>query len=94
MDLFKELKASLEEAIEIQQENREASRVYRYELIDVKALRNRLGVSQLQFSTALGASLDTVKSWESRRRNPTGIAAKILFAIDKNPTIFHELALH
>lgn len=27
---------------------------------------------------ALGTSVDTIKSWGSRRRNPTGLAAKVL----------------
>lgn len=40
----------------------------------------------------LGTSIDTVKSWELKRRNPTGLTAKVLIAIHKNPNLFKELA--
>jgi DNA-binding transcriptional regulator YiaG len=43
-------------------------------------------------ATALGTSLDTIKSWEAGRRNPTGLAAKVLVTIQKNPEFFKELA--
>ena len=43
---------------------------------------------------ALGTSVDTIKSWESRRRNPTGLAAKVLATIADNPSLFRELAAH
>jgi len=43
---------------------------------------------------ALGTSVDTIKSWESGRRNPTGLAAKVLATIQANPAFFQELAAH
>jgi putative transcriptional regulator len=42
----------------------------------------------------LGTSVDTIKSWESRRRNPTGLAAKVLATITDNLPLFRELATH
>lgn len=78
MSLFNELKASLEEAVAIQQQRQPAARVTRYEVADVKAIRAALNVSQQEMAEALGTSVDTIKSWESRRRNPTGLAAKVL----------------
>ncbi|VTN08569.1 putative transcriptional regulator [Raoultella terrigena] len=68
------------------------ARVTRYEIADVKAIRARLNVSQTEMAQALGTSVDTIKSWESRRRNPTGLAAKVLAAIQANPALFQELA--
>lgn len=41
---------------------------------------------------ALGTSIDTIKSWENKRRNPTGLAAKVLATIQDNPELFKELA--
>jgi DNA-binding transcriptional regulator YiaG len=29
----------------------------------------------------MGTSVDTIKSWETKRRNPTGLAAKVLATI-------------
>lgn len=76
MSFFDELKTSLEEAVEIKQGLKEPARVTRYEIADVKAIREQLNVSQSEMAKALGTSVDTIKSWESKRRNPTGLAAK------------------
>lgn len=92
MSFFNELKASLEEAVEIKNGVKEPGRVTRYAVADVKAIRAQLNVSQSEMATALGTSLDTIKSWETGRRNPTGLAAKILVIIQKNPEFFKELA--
>jgi DNA-binding transcriptional regulator YiaG len=94
MTIFNELKASLEEAIEIRQGNKPPSRLTRYEVADVKALRAKLDVSQQELADALGTSVDTIKSWENKRRNPTGLAAKVLATIQDNPNYFHDLAAH
>ncbi|HIE5901508.1 TPA: NadS family protein [Proteus mirabilis] len=92
MSFFNDLKASLEEAVEIKNGDKKASKVARFEVADVKAIREQLNVSQSEFAHALGTSIDTVKSWELKRRNPTGLTAKVLIAIYKNPNLFKELA--
>lgn len=92
MSMFNELKASLEEAIEIKNGIKKAAKVTRYEVADVKAIRELLNVSQSELANALGTSVDTIKSWELKRRNPTGLAAKVLVAIKRNPELFKELA--
>ena len=61
-------------------------------MADVKAIREQLNVSQSELANALGTSVDTIKSWELKRRNPTGLAAKVLVAIKRNPELFKELA--
>ena len=94
MSFFDELKTSLEEAVEIKQGLKEPARVTRYEIADVKAIREQLNVSQSEMAKALGTSVDTIKSWESKRRNPTGLAAKVLATIKENPAVFRELASH
>lgn len=94
MSIFNDLKASLEEAVEIKNGSIEASRMTCYAVEDVKAIRTQLQVSQVEFAAALGTSVDTIKSWEKKRRNPTGLAAKVLGAIKDNPALFKELASH
>jgi putative transcriptional regulator len=94
MSIFNDLKASLEEAVAFKQGLNNASRVTSYEVADVKAIRAQLNVSQVEFAAVLGTSVDTIKSWENRRRNPTGLAAKVLAAIKNNPTVYQELANH
>ena len=94
MTMFDELKESLEQALEIERSESDNYRATRYEIADVKAIRQQLQVSQKEFANALGTSLDTIKSWESKRRNPTGLAAKVLATIQENPNFYSELAAH
>lgn len=94
MSIFNELKASLEEAVAIKNGDASPARVIRYNVADVKAIRAKLNVSQAELAAALGTSLDTVKSWEQKRRNPTGLAAKVLATIQDDPQYFKVLAAH
>lgn len=94
MSFFDDLKTSLEEAVDIKNGVKAPANVTRYEIADVKAIREQLNVSQSEMAKALGTSVDTIKSWESKRRNPTGLAAKVLAAIQANPAFFRELAAH
>lgn len=52
------------------------------------------GGAQAAFAQAIGTSLDTVKSWESKRRNPTGLAAKVLATLQQRPGFYEVLAAH
>lgn len=94
MDFFNELKASLEEAVDIHAGAKTPAKVSRYEIADIRAIREKLNVSQAEMAIALGTSLDTIKSWETKRRNPTGLAAKVLATINDNPDFFKALAAH
>ncbi len=53
--------------------------------VDVKAIRNRLGMTQTRFSSTFGFSLDAIKHWEGGRRTPEAPARTLLTVIDKNP---------
>src|ERR1700722_16970316 len=53
--------------------------------VDVKAIRNRLGMTQARFSDTFGFSLDAIKHWEGGRRNPESPARTLLTVNDKNP---------
>ena len=53
--------------------------------VDVKAIRDRLGMTQARFSNTFGFSLDAVKHWEGGRRTPEAPARTLLTVIDKNP---------
>ncbi len=55
------------------------------EEVDVKAIRNRLGMTQARFSNTFGFSLDAIKHWEGGRRIPEAPARTLLTVIDKNP---------
>ena len=53
--------------------------------VDVKAIRNRLGMTQARFSDTFGFSLDAIKHWERGRRTPEAPARTLLTVIDRNP---------
>lgn len=53
--------------------------------VDVRAIRNRLGMTQARFSETFGFSLDAIKHWEGGRRTPEASARTLLTVIDKNP---------
>ncbi|MCC3721483.1 helix-turn-helix domain-containing protein [Rouxiella badensis] len=94
MSFFEELQASLQEAVDIKNGVNPPANVSRYDIADVKAIREQLNVSQIEMAKALGTSIDTIKSWELKRRNPTGLAAKVLATIQANPAFFLELSAH
>ncbi|MCD8513141.1 MAG: helix-turn-helix domain-containing protein [Nitrincola sp.] len=94
MSFFDDLKDSLQEAVDIKNGKQVPVRVSHYEIADVKAIREKLNVSQCEMAQVLGTSVDTIKSWETKRRNPTGLAAKVLATINDNPDVFNQLSAH
>lgn len=94
MSFFEDLKTSLEEAVDIKNGIKDPASVTCYDVADVRAIREQLNISQGEMAQALGTSIDTIKSWEAKRRNPTGLAAKVLATIQTNPAFFHALAAH
>ena len=53
--------------------------------IDVKAIRGRLGLTQQEFATRFGFSVNTVRHWEQGRRVPEGPTRAYLLVIDREP---------
>jgi len=64
---------------------REGFKVHVPQEVDVKAIRNRLGMTQARFSDTFGFSLNAIKHWEGGRRSPEASARTLLTLIDKNP---------
>lgn len=54
-------------------------------VIDVRALRERLSVSQEQFAARYRISLDVLRNWEQHRNEPDPIARTVLEMIDRDP---------
>jgi len=59
----------------------------------VRRVRNRLGLSQEEFSQRIHVSTETLRNWEQGKRRPTGAARALLQIIDKSPELALE-ALH
>ena len=53
--------------------------------VNVKALRERLGLTQNEFSGMIGVSIKTLQNWEQGRREPEGPAKALLRVVEKEP---------
>lgn len=53
--------------------------------VDVRRIRDRLGMSQTRFAAAYGFTLDSVRNWEQGRRKPDVSARALLTVIDREP---------
>lgn len=58
----------------------------------VASVREKTGLSQLQFATLLGVSVRTLQEWEQGRRAPSGAARTLLLIAAKNPRALLEVA--
>lgn len=56
-------------------------------VVDVRAARKRLGLSQAEFAARFGIGVATVRNWEQHRRRPRGAALLLLKVIESNPQI-------
>lgn len=91
--LFADLLASAEEMVRIEQgvEAPAPEHIHAFSDIDVKAIREATGLRQQDFAAAVGVSYDLVKSWEMKRRQPTGAPRKLLLLLQANPLIIDQL---
>ena len=55
------------------------------EEVDVKAIRSRLGLSQVEFSRRYAVSQRSLQEWEQGRRRPDGAVRAYLTVIERNP---------
>ena len=55
------------------------------EVIDVRALRERLRITQRQFAGWFGFPVATLRHWERGNRTPAGTALVLLHVIRENP---------
>lgn len=91
--LFDNLVQSLKEARDIAQGKAKASRRFKVDSPDVKAVREQTGLSQSDFAKLMRVSVKTLQNWEQHRRTPTGPAAALLKIVQANPDMVLN-ALH
>ena len=53
--------------------------------LDVKAIREKTGMSQQSFCATFGISLGTLRHWEQGLRAPRGAARVLLKVVEQNP---------
>lgn len=83
---FEEISAGLDDAIAHAKGRNGAVIVHEPEAIDVKAIREKTGMSQRKFCRAFGISLGTLRHWEQGLRSPRGPARVLLKVVDHMPS--------
>ncbi len=62
-------------------------------LVDVKAIRSKLDMTQEEFAMAFGFSLGTLRNWEQGHRRPDKSARLLLAMIEREPeTVWRVLS--
>lgn len=85
--LFDDLMQSLKEAKAISKGEVEASRRFTVSSLDVKKVREKIGLSQQEFAHLMHVSVRTLQNWEQHRRQPTGPAAALLKIASNAPDL-------
>ncbi|MDA3941372.1 MAG: helix-turn-helix domain-containing protein [Spirochaetia bacterium] len=91
---FNEISAGLNDAI--QHVKRESTGVVEHKLesVNVKAIREKTGMSQEKFCVTFGISLGTLRHWEQGLRSPRGPARVLLQVMKYNPNAIIEAIQH
>jgi putative transcriptional regulator len=64
------------------------------EEVDVKSIRTRLGLTQLEFSLRFGFDVRAVQDWEQKRRQPERAARVLLTVIAHEPEAVSRALAH
>ncbi len=82
---FEEINLGLGDAIKHANGEKSNAVVHEPETIDVRAIRNKTGMSQQRFCATFGISLGTLRHWEQGLRSPRGPARVLLKVVDNDP---------
>lgn len=83
--LFEELMESVQQMDEIVRGERQPSREFTVDAMQIKEIRKATGLSQSKFAAIIDVQLGTLRNWEQGRREPTGPAKALLKAIHNDP---------
>jgi len=88
--LFDLLTESMTQMGEIVRGERQPSREFTVDAVQVREIRLATGLSQDKFARVIDVRVSTLRNWEQGRREPTGPAKALLRAIHNDPQ--HVLA--
>ena len=80
---------SMQEALAISREelSHNTYKIHIPKSVDVKAIREKMGLSQSSFAKNFGLSVYTLRNWEQGKRQPDPAARAYLKVIEKVPDI-------
>lgn len=82
---FEKISEGLTEALAIAKGERKPARLHIPPELDVGAIRTKIGLSQDDFATAFGFSVNQIRDWEQGRSRPLGGVRAYLMIIDRDP---------
>ena len=92
--VYNSIKTGLEEAIDFTEGKVTQAVVHKISPVDVKNIRADVGMSQREFASAFGISVNTLRHWERGDRFPNGPALVLLNVLSKEPeTVLRILAI-
>jgi putative transcriptional regulator len=90
-EAFDRIEKSLKDAIAYAKGEDIKVRVYKPFQVDVKEIRQKVGMTQPQFAAAFGIGLGTLRHWERGDRAPKGAALVLLNLLSKEPNTVIEI---
>ncbi len=88
---FERLLASVKEAKEIMNGQKEPSRQFFIEEPNPKEIRAKMSLTQDQFAALMNISVYTLRNWEQGRRYPEGPARALLNVANNHPEVLLEM---
>jgi putative transcriptional regulator len=81
---FKKIREGLDEALTIARGEAKPAKLYIPPEIDVRAIRTKLELSQENFATLYGFTVNQIRDWEQNRSRPLGGVRAYLLIIDRD----------
>jgi putative transcriptional regulator len=91
-ELFQELLSSVQQGAAIVSGVQRPSRTSEFPDTEVRALRERFGLTQDKFADLVGISVGTLRNWEQGRRRPEGPARVLLRVASTHPEALLDVA--
>jgi putative transcriptional regulator len=88
---FDRIAEGLDEALAIARGEAQPAQLYIPTEIDVKAIRAKLSVSQVDFAALFGFTANQIKDWEQGRSRPLGGVRAYLMIIERDPSLVLRL---
>jgi putative transcriptional regulator len=82
---FESIKKGLKEAVKHAKGKGRIARIHKPKPINVKLVRKKTGMTQVQFAALFGFGLGTLRHWERGDRKPNGPSLVLLNVIAKDP---------
>lgn len=85
--VYDSIKTGLEEAVGFSEGKVSQAVIHKVSPVDVKNIRADVGMSQREFASAFGISVNTLRHWERGDRYPNGPALVLLNVLSNEPEI-------